>query len=92
LSHVILLFLKIAILWCFDVIHEEIMQIGKTKHLKTCEDFGKTINEDSRDIRKHYKGMNYVLKSQDILYGSKHPKRQRNIRLRTGKFTGAPEA
>jgi len=51
------------------------MQIGKTKHLKTYEDFGKTMNEDSRGLGRHYKGRNYVPKSQDILYGNKHPKR-----------------
>jgi len=31
------------------------MQIGKTTHLKTCEDFGKTINEDSRGLGRHLK-------------------------------------
>jgi len=28
-------------LGCFDVIHEEIMQIGKAKHLNIREDLGK---------------------------------------------------
>jgi hypothetical protein len=46
------------------------MQIGRAKHL---EDLG-TINEDSRYLGRHYKGRNYVLMSQDILYGRKHPK------------------
>jgi hypothetical protein len=59
---------NIAILGCFDVIQEEIMQIGKAKYLKTCEDFGKTMNEDSRGLERHYKRRNYVPKSQDILY------------------------
>jgi len=39
------------------------MQIDKTKHLKTCEDFGKTMNEDSRGLRRHYKWRNFVPKS-----------------------------
>jgi len=30
------------------------MQIGKTRHQKTCEDFGNIMNEDSRClVRKH---------------------------------------
>jgi len=51
------------------VIHEEIMQN------KIFEDFGKIMNEDSRGIRRHNKGRNFVPKSQDILHGSKHQKR-----------------
>jgi hypothetical protein len=47
------------------------MQISRAKHL---EDLGKTKNEDSRNLGRHYKGRNYVLMSQDILYGRKHPK------------------
>jgi hypothetical protein len=58
--------------------------------LKTCEDFAKTTNEDSRGLIRHYKGRNYVPKSQDILYGSKHPKRQRNRQLRVKLHTHAP--
>ena len=51
LSHVILRFSQnIAIIWCFYVIQEEIIQIGKTKHLKTCEYFRKTINKYSRGL------------------------------------------
>jgi len=45
-----------AILGYFHVIQEEIMQIGKAKHLKTCEDFGKKINENSRGLKRHTKG------------------------------------
>jgi len=59
---------------CFDVIHEEIMQIDKARHLKTCEEFGKIKNEDLRGLRRHYRGRNSIPRSQDILYGSKHPK------------------
>jgi len=54
---------NIAILACFDVIHEEIMQIGKAKHLKTCEDFGKIMNEDSRGLERQYKWRSFVSKS-----------------------------
>ena len=89
LSHVVLTFSKTAILGRFNVIQEEIMQIGKTKLLKTCEDFGKTMNENSRDLRRHYKGRNFVLKSQDVLHGSKYSKRQRNKKFRTGSSTYA---
>jgi len=53
----------------FYVIQDEIMQISKAKHLKTCENFGKKMNENSRDLGRHYKGRNFVLKFQVILYG-----------------------
>ena len=66
-----------TILGCFDVIQEEIMQIGKGKHLKTCEDIGETMNEDS-GLKRHYKGRKYVHRSQENLHESKHPKRRRN--------------
>jgi len=36
-------------------------------------------NEDSRGLRRLYKGMNYVPKFQDILHRSKHLKRRRNM-------------
>jgi len=68
------------------------MQIGKARHVKTCEDFGKIMNEHSRGLRYHYQKRNIVPKSQDILHGSKHPKGRRNEHLRTGKHTGAPRA
>jgi len=61
------------------------MQIGKPKHLKTCEDFEKIMNEDSRGLGRHYKEMNSIPKPQDILYGSKNPKRRRNRHLRAIK-------
>jgi len=32
------------------------MQIGKAKYLKTSEDFGKTMNKDSRVLIRPYKG------------------------------------
>jgi len=56
LSHVILFFPKHSNFRCFDVIHEEIKKIGKARHLKTCEDFGKIKNEDFRGLRRHYRG------------------------------------
>ena len=62
-----------TILEYFDVIQEEIMQIGKAKHL---EDLGKTMNVDSRCLERHYKGKSYVPKSQDNLYGKKPPKEE----------------
>jgi len=69
------------------------MQIGETKHLKTCEELGKTMNEeDSRDLWRHYKRRNYVLKSKDILYGRKHPKRRWNKWLHAWNYTDAPRA
>jgi len=58
------------------------MQIGKARHLKICEDLGKMKNEYSRGLIRHYKGRNFVPKFQDILYESKHLKRQRNSRSR----------
>jgi len=33
-----------VILGCFDVIHEEIIQIRKARHLKISENFGKIEN------------------------------------------------
>jgi len=60
------------------------MKIGKTRHLKTCEDLGKIMNEDSRGLRRHYKGKNYVPMSKDILYESKHPRRQKKQAFRHG--------
>jgi len=50
--------------------------------MKTSLDIGKTMIEDSRGLRRLYKGRNFVPKSQDILYGSKHPKGRRNWRFR----------
>jgi len=60
------------------VIHEEIMQICKTK---TSEDYvvlGKTKNKDSRGLKRHYKGGNFVTKFQDNLHWSKHRERRWN--------------
>jgi len=48
------------------------MQIGKARHLKTWENFGKIMNEDSRALKIYYEGKNP--KFQDILYESKQPK------------------
>jgi len=53
------------------------MQINQARHLKTYEDFRKITNEDSRGLERHFKGRNFVFKSQDILYESKHPRRQK---------------
>jgi len=75
LSRIIILFPKhinYRVLWC------NLRRNHANRHSKIFEDFGKTMNEDSRGLERHYKGRNYVPKSQDILYGRKHPKRQRN--------------
>jgi hypothetical protein len=32
------------------------------------------MNEDSRDLRRYYRGRNSISKSQNILCGGKHPK------------------
>jgi hypothetical protein len=62
-----------------SILSHIIMVFDKAKYLKTCEDFGMTMNVDSRGLERHYKQMSYVPKSKDILYRSKHPKRQRNM-------------
>jgi len=54
------------------------MHIGRARHMKICEDLGKMKNDDSRGLRRVYKGRNHVPKFQDILHISKHLKRQRN--------------
>jgi len=58
--------------------------------MKTSLDIGKTMIEDSRGLRRLYKGRNFVPKSQDILYGSKHPKGRRNWRFRGENCIDAP--
>ena len=83
---------NITILGCFDVINKEIVQIGKARHMKTCEDFGKIMNADSRSLKRHYKERNYVSMSPDILYRCKHPKWQRNRHLCTELHSHAPRA
>jgi hypothetical protein len=59
---------------------------------KTFEDFGKTMNEDSRGLGRHYKGRDFVPKSQDILYGSKHPKDEETSNFTPGSSTYVPRA
>jgi len=59
---------------CFDVIYEEIMQIDKARHLKTCEDLEKMKNEDPRGLLGHYRERNFIHMSQEILYENKTPK------------------
>jgi len=49
------------------VIHEEIKQFRQTRHPKIYMGLGKMKNEDSRGIRRLYRGRNYVPKFQDIL-------------------------
>jgi len=67
LSHVILVFLKHSnsrVFWCNSRRNHK---ISTAKHLKTSEIFGKIPNEDSIGLRRHYKGRNFVPKSQNIL-------------------------
>jgi len=47
---------------------------AKQEHVKITEDFGKIKNEDSRGLVNLYRWRSYVPRSQDILYGSIHPK------------------
>jgi len=70
--------------------HKEITQISKARHLKLSEDFGKIMNKDLRGLQRHYRGRNSIHKYQDILYGSKHPKRRRNKCLRPRNYVWAP--
>jgi len=44
------------------------MQIGKAKHLNTCEDFGKNMNEDSRSLVRHYTNGGIMFSSPKISY------------------------
>jgi len=50
------------------------------------------MNEDSRGIIRNYKGRNYVLKSQDILYGRKHLKDEETDDYAQENNTYAPRA
>ena len=50
----------------------------KQEHPKISEDLGKINNEDSEGLKKLYRGRNFVLMSQGILHGSKHPKGRKN--------------
>ncbi|RHN41053.1 hypothetical protein MtrunA17_Chr8g0361881 [Medicago truncatula] len=59
------------------------MQIGKARRPKIYVVLAKMKNEDSRVLRRHYKGRNFVPKFQDILHIRKHPKRQRNMHFST---------
>jgi len=44
------------------------MQIGKSRTTEDCQDFGNTKNEDSRGLRRHYKGRNSVSKFRGKLF------------------------
>jgi len=48
------------------------MLIGKARHPKIYVVLGKMKIQDSRGLRRHYRGRNYVLKFQDILLWRKH--------------------
>jgi len=51
---------------------------AKQEHPKISEELGKIKNENSRGLRRLYRGRNSVSRSQDNLYESKHPKRRKN--------------
>jgi hypothetical protein len=55
------------------------------------EDFEKIQNEDSSGLRRRYRVRNFVPRSQDILYGSKHPKERKNRYLCIGTHSRLPE-
>jgi len=68
------------------------MKIGKLRHLKISEAFEKIKNENSRGLGRCYKRRKYVLRSQDILYGGKHPKGRKNGDLCIRTHSQAPRA
>jgi len=73
------------------------MQIEKAKHLEDLWRFEKTNNEYSRGLWRHYKRENFVLMTQDILYGRKRPKNtgdytQKNALMRPLNMNHAPRA
>jgi len=47
------------------------------------------MNEDSRGLGRHYKGMNSIPKSQDFLHGSKHSKDEETSVYAQGNTTRA---
>jgi len=89
MSHVILFCPKHSNLWVFWC---NSLRNHANRQSKTCEDFRKIMNEDSRGLERHYKGRNYVPRSEVILYGSKHSRRQRDMHLGTGLHSHAPRA
>jgi len=52
---------------------------------------GRLKNKSSKGLRRRYKVRNFVPKFQDILYRSKHMKRQRNRRFQHGGHSHAPK-
>jgi len=55
---------------------KKLFKSEKQEHLKISENHGKINNEDSKGLRRLYKGRIYVPRSQNNLYGSKHPKQR----------------
>jgi len=64
----------------------------KNKNLKICEDFGKIKKEDSKGLRRLYRGRNSVPRSRGKLFGRKHLKRQKNKEFGPGTHNHAPRA
>jgi len=65
------------------------MQFGKARHLNTCEDFGKIMNDDSRGLGRNYKWRNF---SRKISYMKTNTQKDKNRHLRRGKYPGVPQA
>jgi len=51
-----------VILGCFVVNSQRNLAYRKARHLKICEVLGKMKNEDSRGLKRRYRGRNFVLK------------------------------
>jgi len=66
------------------------MQIGKARHPKIYVVLGKTKIEDSRGLRRRYKGKNSILKFQDILHWRKHQNGRRKQAFQHWIYTEAP--
>ena len=62
------------------------------EHPKICEDFGKIKNEDSRSLKRLYRGRNSVPKSRGKLFRGKHLKRRKNGEFGPGTHTHPPRA
>jgi len=68
------------------------MHIGKARHLKICEVFGKKKNEDSSGLRRRDRGRNYVHKPK-IYYIEANTQKGNEIGVfSTGLHTPTPNA
>ena len=62
------------------------------EHLKNCEDFGKTKNEDSRGLRRLYNERNFVPKFQGKLFENEDIKTTKIEETGTNRGCHAPRA